>query len=363
VAENSKRILILYVDRDGDISSVTKVATPIIGREKNYNAALNFALNAPEDSDLNALFYAIKLYDEFKFKKVFKDCEIATISGQLESGIESDIKIREELDKVLSVYKADGVVFVSDGGRDELVIPIISSVIPIIAIKRVVVGQSEGVEETFVILSRYFRKILNEPNLRRVIIGIPGALIIIYVLLAFLNLSQLFALTFLLVIGLVAFVKGFNVDELVFQAWSNSRIQVISFILASVLIILAIYNGANFAYSFLSKNPDAQVLQIIGEFLMAPFAYSLNTVIICTIALVIFVSSRLLEHYLDYKPIKFDLINLFFVVSMGIIFMYIGNVLKYPSFDFVVFGVNAIFIILLLFLLNIVVAILVRIYE
>lgn len=363
MAEKSKRVLILYVDRDGDVSKITKVPTPIIGRDKNYEVALNFALNAPEDSDLNALFYAIKLYDEVKQKKLFNECEIATISGQSESGVESDIKIMEELNKVLSIYKADGIIFVSDGGRDELVIPIISSVTPIIAIKRVVVGQSESVEETFVILSRYFRKILEEPNLRRLFVGIPGALLIIYVLLAFLNLSHLFSLTFLLLIGFVAFIKGFKIDEILSEIWNVSRIQFISFIFSFVLIILAVYNGLNVAYQFSLIHPNATFLQLFGEFLMAPFAYYLNTVIVCSIALVIFIISRMLEHFMDYKSIKFDLINLFFIVSMTLVFLYIGNVLKNPSFDFVVLGVNALFLVLLLFFLNIIIAIITRIYE
>jgi putative membrane protein len=362
VTAKSKRVLILYVDKDGDITKVTNIPTPIIGRDKNYEAALSFALSSPEDSDLNALFYAIKLYDELNTKKVFDECQIATISGEVEEGIESDIRIREELETVLSKFNADGAIFVSDGGRDELVIPIVSSILPIISIKRVIVGQSEGVEETFVILSRYIRKILNEPYLRRLIVGIPGILFILYAFLSFLNLSQLFSIAIILFLGIIAFVKGFNIDDVVIEAWSKYKLQSTSFVLASILILLALYNGYNVAYEIYISKQNISPLQLIGEFILAPFTPYLNTVLVCAIALIIFLSSRMLEHYLAFKPVRQDFIGIFFVISMGLILTYIGNVLKQPSYDFKIFGINALFLVLLLFLLNLVVIILEKIY-
>ena len=156
-----RRILVLYVDRDDDIGVKAKIKTPIIGREDNLKAALSFALSDPEDSDVNALFAAIQLFDSLKKQKDVI-CEIATISGSPNGGIEADLRIREQLDEVLNRFKPDGVVLVSDGVDDEQVAPIIQSKIPIVSVRRVVVVQSRGVEETYMVLVKYLKKLYEE---------------------------------------------------------------------------------------------------------------------------------------------------------------------------------------------------------
>ncbi len=358
-----ERVLILYVDRDGDVTKFTKIPTPIIGREKNLEAANSFALLSPEDSDLNALFYAIKLYDELVSKKLFSECQIATVSGVEGVGIESDVRIKEELKKVLSVFKADGVIFISDGGRDELVIPIVSSMIPIISIKRVIVGQSEGVEETFLLVIKYIKNILVTPSLRYLTIGIPGVLLMFYALLSFFNLSHFFSLMFLLFIGIIAFIKGFYIDELIIKSITNYKLQSFSFIISTIIVSLAAYNAVIYANSISSSNPDLGILHIFAIFLVAPFAYYLNTVLALTIAGIIFVSARALEHYLDNKPIRQDLLSIFYIFSLGIILTYVANALYSPSFNPQFFGIDVLFLIILLFLLNVLIFVISRFQE
>lgn len=62
-------ILIICIDRDNDLFEKARVVGPIVGRENNLSAATSLALADPEDPDSNAIFYAIKVYDQFKKRK------------------------------------------------------------------------------------------------------------------------------------------------------------------------------------------------------------------------------------------------------------------------------------------------------
>ncbi|MGB9756847.1 MAG: DUF373 family protein, partial [Candidatus Bathyarchaeales archaeon] len=64
--KKEKRILILCVDRDGDLGTKAGVKTPVVGREQNLNAAVALALKDPEESDANAMFEAVRVYDRLK---------------------------------------------------------------------------------------------------------------------------------------------------------------------------------------------------------------------------------------------------------------------------------------------------------
>ena len=76
------KILVLCVDRDGDIGSKTENMTPILGRKKNLDAAIDLILKDPEEPDANAMFESIKIYDQLKKQgHPNEDFQIATISG------------------------------------------------------------------------------------------------------------------------------------------------------------------------------------------------------------------------------------------------------------------------------------------
>jgi hypothetical protein len=64
-----KRILILCVDRDGDIEVKAGIKTPVLGRTANLDAAVSLALHDPEEPDANAMFEAVRLYDRLQAEK------------------------------------------------------------------------------------------------------------------------------------------------------------------------------------------------------------------------------------------------------------------------------------------------------
>src|ERR671924_1088139 len=119
------KILVLCVDRDDDIGSKGGIETPIVGRDTCINAGIRLAIEDPEDPDANAIFGAVKTYEELVSKGY--DSEVALVAGKFNRGIEADEKISLEVKGILEKYRADGAVIVSDGEDDETVLPVIQS--------------------------------------------------------------------------------------------------------------------------------------------------------------------------------------------------------------------------------------------
>jgi putative membrane protein len=213
--EEKKKILILCVDRDGDLWAKTEIKTPLIGREGNLNAAVALALKDPEEPDANAMFEAVRIYDrlvsEGKPDEVF---EIATISGSELGGVGADRKIVAELSDVLKAFPANEVILVTDGYSDEAVLPLIESRVPVSSVRRLVVMHSESIEETAALFTRYFKMLVENPRYSRIALGLPGVLFLILGILAIFNLVHYYLMAFVIVLGAFMLVKGFGVDRL-----------------------------------------------------------------------------------------------------------------------------------------------------
>ncbi|MEM2737372.1 MAG: DUF373 family protein [Candidatus Bathyarchaeia archaeon] len=213
--KEQRRILILCVDRDGDIGTKTEIKTPLIGKEENLNAAVALALKDPEEPDANAMFEAIRLYDrligENKPEEVF---EIATISGLELGGVGADRKIVAELSDVLKVFPANEVILVTDGYSDEAVLPLIESRVPVSSVRRVIVKHSESIEETAALFTRYLKMIMENPRYSRIALGLPGILLLILGVLAIFGMVHYYLMAFVIVLGAYLFVKGFGADRL-----------------------------------------------------------------------------------------------------------------------------------------------------
>ena len=157
----SKKTLVLAVDRDNDYGVKAGVVTPVIGVDGCTAAAVALGAKDPEDSDVNGLFAAIKMYNEIR--EDGRDAEIALICGDEKVGHRSDSKVIDELETILDEIKPDRVMLVGDGAEDEYVYPIISSRVPIDSVKKVYVKQAPGLESTLYILS----KMIRDPDKKR----------------------------------------------------------------------------------------------------------------------------------------------------------------------------------------------------
>ena len=102
VENEQKRILVLCVDRDGDLGAKAGIKTPVTGRDANLNAAVSLALKDPEEPDANAMFEAIRIFDRLKDEgKPDEVFEIASLSGSELGGISADRKVVAELNDLL----------------------------------------------------------------------------------------------------------------------------------------------------------------------------------------------------------------------------------------------------------------------
>jgi putative membrane protein len=210
-----KRILILCVDRDGDLESKAGIKTPLMGRTANLDSAVTLALRDPEEPDANAMFEAVRLHDRLQSeKKPGEIFEVATISGSELGGVGADRKLVAELGSLLDSFNASEVILVTDGYTDEAVLPLVQSRVPVSSIRRIVIKHSESIEETAALFSRYLKLIWENPRYARVALGIPGLLLFIYAVLSIVGVSSTtYLVAIILVLGSVLLIKGFGVDR------------------------------------------------------------------------------------------------------------------------------------------------------
>ena len=251
MAETPKKLLVLVVDRDNDIGRKTNIKTPIIGFEENLKAAQALLLSDPEEADANAMFGALRVYRELVETYGEDHVEVATLAGEEDEGIEADMKIMNELNEVLKRFKADGCIFISDGVTDQFVTPLITSKIPVVSIRRVIVRHSESVEQTWLILGRYFKLLFTEPRYSKIFLGIPGIIMAIVGILYMVNVASIPLM--LSAIGIYFILRGFNVDQRIGGAIKNfmrvfrmpayAQLRTFAAFTTFILFIIGLYMG------------------------------------------------------------------------------------------------------------------------
>ncbi len=150
------KTLILCVDRDDDLGKKGGVATPIIGRRRNLDAAMALGLADPEDSDTNALLAAVALHDKelANLQGTNDQVEVATIAGHPSLGLKADRKLGAELDEVIALVRPDEAILVSDGAEDEQLLPMLQGRVRIAHVHRSIVKQAPRLEGFYYILTR-----------------------------------------------------------------------------------------------------------------------------------------------------------------------------------------------------------------
>ena len=218
--QTQKRILILCVDRDGDLEVKGGVKTPLLGRTANLDGAVSLALKDPEEPDANAMFEAVRLHDRLQNEKQPEEMfEVATISGSELGGVAADRKLVAELNNLLDSFNANEVILVSDGYSDEAVLPLIESRVPVSSVRRIVIKHSESIEETAAVFTKYIKLLVNNPRYARIALGLPGLLVLIFGILWAINnfvypgAIYYYGIAFVVVLGGFLLIKGFGVDK------------------------------------------------------------------------------------------------------------------------------------------------------
>ncbi len=202
MSKNLDKILVVCVDRDNDLGKKAKIEGPILGKKKNLEAAVKLALADPEESDANAMFGAIKKFDEVS--KFYRKVELVTLTGEGKIGFLSDKRINEQIDKVMEKFPADGIVLVSDGAEDDQVMPILQSRAKIISKQNIYVKQAREVESTLYTI----KEAVKDPFIAKVVFGIPGMFLLLWFLSPTLGLPIV-----ILLIALYFLSKAFGIED------------------------------------------------------------------------------------------------------------------------------------------------------
>ncbi len=241
---DKSKTIVICVDRDNDIGEKAGLDTPIIGKEASLSAATKLALADSEDSDVNAIFYAISVYDRLVEEDV--EAEIVLIAGDKKVGVTSDRKIGKELDEVLSKLGPDTAILVSDGAEDESIIPIIQSRVKIDSVRRVVVKQSEHLESTFYVIKRLFE----DPKFSRTFLPPIGLLLFLLAISLLFGMSGQVMGLILAFLGIYMLLKGLgrenilkNIFESAKQSLYSGKITIVVYICAVVLILVGTSKG------------------------------------------------------------------------------------------------------------------------
>ena len=253
ISTHYRRVLVACIDRDNDIGKNGGVETPVFGRDQCINAGTRLAIEDPEDADANAIFGAIKIYEELVTKGY--ETEVAIIAGAYNRGIEADEKISSELIAVLSKFKAEGVVIVSDGEDDETVIPLIQAMVPVISIQRIIMRQSRSVEYSYAVFGKYVKMLIYDPRYSKFFLGVPGALLIASGFATIFGFTREALAIVLSILGVAFVIRAFDIDKAIGslnRTTPSTFIRIFSTFAGIMIILVGISNG-------ISSIPDGAI--------------------------------------------------------------------------------------------------------
>jgi putative membrane protein len=237
-------LLVLCIDRDNDFGTKAGIQSPIVGRDANVKAATALGMADPEDSDMNSLFGAIKIFDEFIAKG--RDAEIATLCGSQRVGPHSDALIAEQLDEVIAKLKVDRVVFVTDGAEDEFILPLVTSRVKVEGVQRIIVRQHQDIEGTYYIIKKAFE----DPKLQRGILMPVSLALIVYGAFAFYGQPERGLGGIAALVGLYFMAKILDLGGTLRGLWRDlttaflqGKATVVTSVIAGVLIVSGAFNA------------------------------------------------------------------------------------------------------------------------
>jgi len=214
-ATTANKLLVICIDRDDDLGRKTGIPTPVVGRDACIEAAQRLALEDPEDADSNSIFFAIKTYEDL-VSKGYK-AQVVTVTGVENRGVQADEKVASEIKSVLKKFSANGAVIVSDGEDDEMVIPVIQNIIPVISVQRVVMQVSRTIEHSYAVFGKFLKLVMYNPKYSKFFLGVPGILLLIGGIGAVTGYNAEIFAVLISILGGAFLIRAFDIDK----AWAN----------------------------------------------------------------------------------------------------------------------------------------------
>jgi putative membrane protein len=343
------------VDRDDDLGVKARVKTPVIGREQNVNAAVNLALQDAEEPDSNAIFKAIRIYDNLKVDstdKKYGECQVATIAGSELSDVNADKKLVAELNDVLKTFPATEVILVTDGFADEAILPLIQSRVPVTSVQRITVRHSKSIEETVWLFSRYLKILVENPKYSRYALGLPGILLMVLGVLSALNLLVYAWIAFLVVFGIFLFIKGFMLDKAIrdFYIWVKEyspppfSILIMNFaaITGFLLMTIGVYLGGNQVATFISDAGIITPVQWLPMFPRLVGIFLSQSIFLIVVGICILLLGRTLRWFFEHDSRLLRTVVIIVVVAWSWQILYqVSQILIDPTlaYDMLVFAI------------------------
>ena len=214
-ATTANKLLVICIDRDDDLGRKTGIPTPVVGRNACIEAAQRLALEDPEDADSNSIFFAVKTYEDLVSKGY--EAQVITVTGVENRGVQADEKVASEIKSVLKKFSANGAVIVSDGEDDEMVIPVIQNVIPVISVQRVVMQVSRTIEHSYAVFGKFLKLVMYNPKYSKFFLGVPGILLLIGGIGAVTGYNVEIFAVLITILGGAFLIRAFDIDK----AWTN----------------------------------------------------------------------------------------------------------------------------------------------
>ena len=245
-SSRSAPILILCIDRDDDLGEKTNLRSPIIGLKNCQNAGMKLAISDPEEADANAIFGAIKTYNELT--RSGRKCEVAIVTGYHSGGFKSDDKMRKQIQAIVNKTKIIDAIIVSDDSDESNIIPLVQDIISINSIQRIVIKHSGALEETYAVLGRYLNMLIFDQRYSKFALGIPGLLFLSWAFLALFNLLEQAITVTLAILGIAFVIRGFDLDRLTRSLPKlelTSYVRLFSSVAGSLVLIIGLFLGAS----------------------------------------------------------------------------------------------------------------------
>jgi len=264
-ATTANKLLVICIDRDDDLGRKTGIPTPVVGRNACIEAAQRLALEDPEDADSNSIFFAVKTYEDLVSKGY--EAQVITVTGVENRGVQADEKVASQIKSVLKKFSANGAVIVSDGEDDEMVIPVIQNVIPVISVQRVVMQVSRTIEHSYAVFGKFLKLVMYNPKYSKFFLGVPGILLLIGGIGAVTGYNAEIFAVLVTILGGAFLIRAFDIDK----AWANwakptpeGFIRLFTLITGLILIAASVPAGiASVGVENLSA--DLGILQIIAD--------------------------------------------------------------------------------------------------
>ena len=280
-ATTANKLLVICIDRDDDLGRKTGIPTPVVGRDACIEAAQRLALEDPEDADSNSIFFAIKTYEDL-VSKGYK-AQVVTVTGVENRGVQADEKVASEIKSVLKKFSANGAVIVSDGEDDEMVIPVIQNIIPVISVQRVVMQVSRTIEHSYAVFGKFLKLVMYNPKYSKFFLGVPGILLLIGGIGAVTGYNAEIFAVLISILGGAFLIRAFDIDK----AWANwakptpegftrmftlitGLILIAASVPAGIASVSAVYTSGNVEIANLLTNEI-----VVGQFVsgMIPFLW------------------------------------------------------------------------------------------